>query len=102
MPSLPVQVKTNKNRYKHLGNYNVNDFLLMGILYQLNLIKHNDFLETSISGRFYLSLGDKFKLGHRKSKIINKKDCPSGLRNPCIDDKDIARDKQGTPVLSVM
>lgn len=74
----------------------------MGILYQLNLIKHNDFLETSISGRFYLSLGDKFKLGHRKSKIINKKDCPSGLRNPCIDDKDIARDKQGTPVLSVM
>lgn len=57
------------------------------------MIKYNDFLEILIFGRFYLFFGDKFKLGYRKFKIINKKDCLSGLRNFCIDDKDIERDK---------
>lgn len=57
------------------------------------MIKYNDFLEILIFGRFYLFFRDKFKLGYRKFKIINKKDCLSGLRNLCIDDKDIVCDK---------
>lgn len=87
VPSLPVQVKTNKTWLQtgwivSLGNNNVNDILLMGILYQLYLIKHNDFLETSISCRFYLSLGDKFKFRSQEIQNYQQKGLSKWLEEP--------------------